>query len=120
MFPKVGGMKHLHVNDAIERLRELKRSGIGSIVDLTVIKLGRYIPRIQRIAEATDLNFVVATGVYTYNDVPHYFTRSLPKALWSHQPRTKADPRRTSQEAVPACTGGTGPAGTSTFNHSGT
>ena len=43
---------------------------MDSIVDLTVIGLGRYIPRIARIAAATDINIVVATGLYTYNDVP--------------------------------------------------
>ena len=37
------------------------------------IGLGRYIPRIARIAAATELNIVVATGLYTYNDVPMYF-----------------------------------------------
>jgi phosphotriesterase-related protein len=46
---------------------------VDSIVDLTVIGLGRYIPRIARIAAATDINIVVATGIYTYNDVPMYF-----------------------------------------------
>ena len=46
---------------------------MDTIVDLTVIGLGRYIPRIARIAAATDLNIVVATGLYTYNDVPMYF-----------------------------------------------
>ena len=38
-----------------------------------MIGLGRYIPRIARIAAETDINIVVATGVYTYNDVPMYF-----------------------------------------------
>ena len=59
--------------DAVARLSELKAVGIDTIVDLTVVGLGRYIPRIQRIAAETELNIVVATGVYTYNDVPHYF-----------------------------------------------
>jgi len=54
-------------------MNELKAEGIDTIVDLTVIGLGRYIPRLQRIAEQTDLNIVVATGLYTYNDIPHYF-----------------------------------------------
>ena len=61
------------VTDAVDRLNELKAAGIDTIVDLTVTGLGRYIPRIQRIAEQTELNIVVATGLYTYNDVPHYF-----------------------------------------------
>jgi phosphotriesterase-related protein len=59
--------------DAIGRLNELKSRGVATIVDLTVIGLGRYIPRIARIAAATELNIVVATGLYTFNDIPMYF-----------------------------------------------
>jgi phosphotriesterase-related protein len=61
------------VDEAIKRLNELKAAGISTIVDLTVIGLGRYIPRIQKINEQADINIVAATGLYTYNDVPHYF-----------------------------------------------
>ena len=47
---------------------------VRTIVDPTVIGLGRYIPRIQRVAEQVpDLNIVVATGCYTYQDVPFFF-----------------------------------------------
>jgi phosphotriesterase-related protein len=72
-YPEVWGDEEKRVNDAIARLNELKAGGVDSVVDLTVIGLGRYIPRIQRIAEQTDINIIVATGVYTYNDVPMYF-----------------------------------------------
>ena len=72
-YPEVWGDEAKRVADAIARLTELKSRGVDSIVDLTVIGLGRYIPRIARIAAATDINIVVATGVYTYNDVPMYF-----------------------------------------------
>jgi phosphotriesterase-related protein len=61
------------VSGAIEKLTELKAAGIDTIVDPTVIGLGRYIPRIARIAAEVDLNILVATGVYTYDDVPSYF-----------------------------------------------
>src|SRR5207344_811977 len=61
------------IDDAIARLRDLKAEGIDTIVDLTVIGLGRYIPRIQQINEQVEINIVAATGLYTYNDVPHYF-----------------------------------------------
>ncbi len=54
---------------------------MDSIVDLTVIGLGRYIPRIARIAAATDINIVVATGFYTYNDVPLTFSLRGPGTL---------------------------------------
>jgi len=59
---------------AVTKLRELKEHGIDTLVDLTVVGLGRYIPRIVAIAaQVPELNVVVATGVYTYNDVPMYF-----------------------------------------------
>ena len=59
---------------AVAKLQELKRQGIDTLVDLTVIGLGRYIPRIKAIAELVpDINIVVATGVYTYNEIPMFF-----------------------------------------------
>jgi phosphotriesterase-related protein len=59
---------------AVTKLRELKQHGIDTLVDLTVVGLGRSIPRIATIAEQVpEINVVVATGVYTYNEVPMYF-----------------------------------------------
>ncbi|WP_102141390.1 phosphotriesterase family protein [Mycobacterium hubeiense] len=72
-YPEVWGDEAKREADAIRRLNVLKSRGVDTIVDLTVIGLGRYIPRIARIAVATELNIVVATGVYTYNDVPMFF-----------------------------------------------
>jgi phosphotriesterase-related protein len=72
-FPKDWGDEEQRIADAITRMNELKSRGVDSIVDLTVIGLGRYIPRIKRVAETTGINIIVATGVYTYNDVPMYF-----------------------------------------------
>lgn len=61
------------VDDAVAQLTALKAVGIDTIVDPTVVGLGRYIPRIQRVAEQVAVNIVVATGVYTYTDVPNFF-----------------------------------------------
>jgi phosphotriesterase-related protein len=48
-------------------------------VDVTVIGQGRYIPRIRRIAEQVpELNIVVATGCYTFDEVPMSFWRRTP------------------------------------------
>lgn len=77
-YPEVWGDEAQREADAVVRLNELKARGVDSIVDLTVIGMGRYIPRIARIAEQTDINIVVATGVYTYNDVPMFFHFSGP------------------------------------------
>jgi phosphotriesterase-related protein len=86
-YPEVWGDEAKRADDAIRRLNELKSRGVDSIVDLTVIGMGRYIPRIARVAAATDINIVVATGVYTYNDVPMYFHFTGPEgALGDGEP----------------------------------
>jgi phosphotriesterase-related protein len=72
-YPETWGDEEQRVADAITRLNELKARGVDTIVDLTVIGGGRHIPRIARVAAATELNIVVATGLYTFNDVPFYF-----------------------------------------------
>lgn len=59
---------------AVARLADLRSSGIDTIVDLTVIGLGRNMARMVSVAERVpQINIVAATGVYTYNDVPMYF-----------------------------------------------
>jgi phosphotriesterase-related protein len=63
----------IRVADAVEKLTALKAAGIDTIVDPTVVGLGRYIPRIVRVASQVELNIVVATGIYTYDEVPNYF-----------------------------------------------
>lgn len=73
-YPEEWGDEDSRVVDAVAKLQALAAQGVRTIVDPTVIGLGRYIPRIQRIAaEVTDLNIVVATGCYTYADVPFFF-----------------------------------------------
>ncbi len=72
-YPEEWGSEDDRVADAVQKLTTLAGVGVRTIVDPTVIGLGRYIPRIQRIAEQVDLNIVVATGCYTYDDVPFFF-----------------------------------------------
>jgi phosphotriesterase-related protein len=72
-YPADWGDEEKRIQDAIRRMNELYARGVRSLVDLTVIGLGRYIPRIQRIAAKTGIQIIVATGVYTYNDLPMYF-----------------------------------------------
>jgi phosphotriesterase-related protein len=61
------------VDDAIAKLNALAARGCQTIVDPTVLGLGRDIHRIRRVADGTGLNIIVATGLYTYNEVPLYF-----------------------------------------------
>lgn len=62
------------VSGAISKLNELAAAGISTIADPTVDGLGRDVARIARIQAEVDLNIIVATGVYTYGDVPHFFS----------------------------------------------
>ncbi|MEP9384412.1 hypothetical protein [Nocardioides sp. KR10-350] len=75
------------VAKAVADLTELKGLGIDTILDPTVLGLGRYIPRIQRIAQqltsdGVDLNIVAATGLYTYNEIPFQFHYTGPGLLF--------------------------------------
>ncbi len=68
------------VDDAIAKLTGLAARDCQTIVDPTVLGLGRDIHRIRRVADGTELNIIVATGLYTYNEVPLYFKFRTPDA----------------------------------------
>jgi phosphotriesterase-related protein len=76
--------------DAVAKLDALKRRGVDTLVDVTVLGLGRDIARIQRLAAQTTLQIVVATGLYTYNDLPLYFHFRGPGTLFGG-PEVMAD-----------------------------
>lgn len=58
---------------AAAKLNALKAAGINTIIDLTVLGLGRHIPTLAKVASQTDLNIIVSTGVYTFDEVPGPF-----------------------------------------------
>lgn len=63
------------VENAIATLNRLKAAGIDTIMDVSVLGIGRNIERIARVAERVDVNIVAATGYFTFNDLPfqmHY------------------------------------------------
>jgi len=62
------------ITDGVQKLQAVVERGITTIVDPTVIGLGRYIPRVQLINDQVPgLNIIVATGLYTFDELPHYF-----------------------------------------------
>ncbi|MCU1355410.1 MAG: putative phosphotriesterase [Acidimicrobiales bacterium] len=90
-YPDEWGSEDERVADAVSKLQALAAQGVRTIVDPTVIGLGRYLPRIQVIAEQVpDLNIVVATGCYTYGDVPFFFHHRGP-ALSAELPDPMVD-----------------------------
>ncbi|MGW0803224.1 phosphotriesterase family protein [Nonomuraea sp. NPDC002799] len=68
--------------EAAGKLDALKAEGVDTIVDLTVVGLGRYVPAVQRVAELTGVNIVAATGLYTYDALPPYFANRGPGSLF--------------------------------------
>ena len=72
-YPEEWGSETERQDDAVLQLQKAYDAGIRTVVDLTVVGLGRYLPRIQAIAERVPVNIVVATGIYTYAHVPFYF-----------------------------------------------
>ena len=60
---------------AVAKLRELKQHGIDTLVDLTVDRTRAATSRGSQRSptQVPEINVVVATGVYTYNDVPMFF-----------------------------------------------
>lgn len=74
------------VDDAISKLNALASRGCQTIADPTVLGLGRDIRRIKRVAAGTRLNIIVATGLYTYNEVPFYFKFRTPRPAGSAGP----------------------------------
>lgn len=80
-FPQRWGTDEARVDDAVRQLDELKASGVDTIVDLSVLGHGRCIPRVASVAARTDLNVIVATGLYTFRDLPMYFAYQGPGTM---------------------------------------
>lgn len=62
------------ITQAAARLNALKAAGIDTIIDLTVLGLGRHIPSLAKVAQQTSINMIVSTGAYTFKDVPAPFS----------------------------------------------
>ncbi|WP_433286058.1 phosphotriesterase family protein [Pseudonocardia sp. CA-142604] len=74
-FPEISGWEEdKRVDEAVERLASLRDAGIGTIVDLTVLNMGRFIPRLQKINEKVDINIIAATGLYTFDALPTFLS----------------------------------------------
>lgn len=63
----------VRVAHAVRQLGKAVERGITTIADPTVIGLGRDIERIKKVAALTPMNIIVATGIYTFSEVPFYF-----------------------------------------------
>ena len=62
---------------AAGRLNALKATGIDTIVDLTVLGIGRHVPNFVRLAPLTDINILVSTWIYTFDERPRRACRLM-------------------------------------------
>ncbi|HMD45781.1 MAG TPA: hypothetical protein VKG43_06460 [Acidimicrobiales bacterium] len=72
-YPATWGDDEARIDAAVAKLDELKALGIDTVVDLTVLGLGRDIPRLARVAARTAMQIIVATGLWTIDVLPRFF-----------------------------------------------
>ena len=74
----VAAFPHVYDEDfeyarAIEFVSDAMKRGVKTICDPTVMELGRDVRFMKRVADATGVQLVVATGIYTYHYLPPHF-----------------------------------------------
>jgi phosphotriesterase-related protein len=61
------------IADAVQKLEHAKDAGVDTIVDRVIPGLGRDVRLVNEIAKQVRVNIIVATGWYTWRDLPLYF-----------------------------------------------
>jgi phosphotriesterase-related protein len=69
------------VERAVAALTRVHDLGIRTVVDLTVLGLGRDVGRVAQVAERVPVHLVAATGYYTSNVLPPFFRTHGPGRL---------------------------------------
>jgi phosphotriesterase-related protein len=64
---------HRAVEQAVADLTALHRHGVGTIVDLTVIGLGRDVGLVDDVARRVPVNIIASTGIYAAGSLPLFF-----------------------------------------------
>ncbi|KRA24469.1 hypothetical protein ASD65_08570 [Microbacterium sp. Root61] len=67
------------VDEAVRMLDRLADAGIDTVVDLTVLGLGRDIRLVERVAAATRMSIIAATGAYVLDRLPYQLAFNPPK-----------------------------------------
>jgi phosphotriesterase-related protein len=66
------------VGRVVEAMRGIASRGVSTILDATAIGHGRDIETVREVNAAVDLNIVVCTGLYSYDELPHFFAHRKP------------------------------------------
>lgn len=59
--------------NAVNEVKNVMKRGVKTIVDPTVMGLGRDIKFMEKIVKETGINLIAGTGIYIYIDLPFYF-----------------------------------------------
>jgi phosphotriesterase-related protein len=73
--------EHDAIEAAVAGFERLWDLGVRTVVDLTVLGLGRDVARVRQVAERTRMQLVAATGYYTPDVLPAYFHTHGPGRL---------------------------------------
>lgn len=72
-YPRLGwGDKGARILDARQKIEAARAGGIDTIVDLTTLGAGRCIPEVKELQEQVSVNIIVATGYYTFDELPAF------------------------------------------------
>jgi len=71
------------IEDAVAKLKAAKQHGVDTIIDRVIPGIGRNVKRVKRVAERSPVNIIVATGYYTWSDLPYaiILQRAAPEEL---------------------------------------
>ena len=82
-YPRYAGWdEDAAIDAAVDRLAALYDAGVGTIVDATILGLGRMPGVVARVAARSPVRIVAATGVYVMADLPLYLKLRGPGALF--------------------------------------
>jgi phosphotriesterase-related protein len=65
------------IDAAVAQLGAVRERGVRTIVDMTVLGIGRYVPDVRVVSERSGVNIVAATGLYAPSELPNYFRNRL-------------------------------------------
>ncbi len=80
-FPHPEWDEQTAIDRAVQGLERLWELGVRTVVDLTVLGLGRDVRRVARVAARTRMQLVISTGYYTADVLPTYFHTHGPGLL---------------------------------------
>jgi phosphotriesterase-related protein len=65
------------IDAAVAQLSATRERGVRTIVDMTVLGIGRYVPDVRVVSERSGVSIVAATGLYAPSELPNYFRNRL-------------------------------------------